>query len=503
MADQITVPTFEQIEMILTKLATNYSNMAIVFYDIFYNTTPMDVTFQMYNEAGELQTYTIPNRAKDMSNIMSGEGSPQGNVGASKGVIYQDLENGDVYVKLTSSGDTGWTKLTTNQELENIILEGIGSPEEVVIAGKGVLFVDKANSALYIKTSTEGNTGWALISANTENLANKDLDNLTSIGETHFANPSLSNLNSRGRALFDEKEDASNKVTSISPSSTDDTFPSSKAVYNLVENSTSDFADKDFSNISSIAEAHFLGINKLNNCILEAPTLIYQGPHNSFILPADTILLCTVGLTSGHTLNNETVVIPQNLAGIIPTLTSDNGLRGYIFYEYTGDDTGIIRTPEQSKYIVSKSEPSVVVGGVWFNPVNYTYYTPKNVEGVDVWSPSIMAEIGRWTTNPNGTVKTFEPYKPVRLVDTNNAVLDHVVIEVGGTEDNWYRLYRDGWVEAGGCGHGNTSISFNKEFRTINYTFVASGVTSYTKAVGGATIVATGDFDWIAKGWSA
>ena len=61
MADQITVPSFEQIETVLTKLATNYSNMAILFYDIFYNTTPMDVTFQMYDEAGELQTYTIPN----------------------------------------------------------------------------------------------------------------------------------------------------------------------------------------------------------------------------------------------------------------------------------------------------------------------------------------------------------------------------------------------------------------------------------------------------------
>ena len=125
----------------------------------------------------------------------------------------------------------------------------------------------------------------------------------------------------------------------------------------------------------------------------------------------------------------------------------------------------------------------------------------KTVDGVEVWGATIMAEIGRWSTNPDGTVKSFKPYKPMRLVDVNSPELEHIVIEVGGTEDNWYRLYKDGWIEAGGYGNGNSAITFNKSFRTANYTLVASGVTSYTKAAGGVTIVATGDFDWIAKGW--
>ena len=502
MVDQITVPSFEQIETILSKLATNYSNMAIIFYDIFYNTEPKDVTFQMYDEAGILQTYTIPNRAKDMSNILNGDGSPQGVIGATKGTIYQDLTNGSLYIKLTSSGNTGWTEFVTNQELHNIIVEGIGSPEEIVMADKGVLYVDKANSGLYIKTTTEGNTGWVLISANTENLVDRDLSNLTSVGEAHFANPSLSNLNSVGQAVLNSKENVSNKVTAISSSSTDDKFPSAKAVYDFVGSSVSNFADVNFSNITSIAEARFVGINKLSNCILEATSLMYRGAHNSFTLPASTILLCTVGLTSGHTFDNEIVNISRDVAGVIPTTTSTNGLQGYIFYEYTGDDTGLIRTPEQSKYIISSVEPEVVAGGVWFNPITYTYYTPKTINGVDVWSEAIIAEIGRWTTNPDGTVNTFEPYEPVRLVGTNSPVLDHVVVDIGGTDSNWYRLYRDGWIEAGGYGTGNTTINFNKNFKTTSYTFVPAGVTSYTKAVDGVSVVATGDFDWMAKGWA-
>lgn len=500
MVDQITVPTFEQIETILSKLATNYSNLAIIFYDIFYNTTPMDVTFQMYDEAGVLQTYTIPNRAKDMSNILSGSGSPQGDISATKGVLYQDLENGDLYIKLTSSGDTGWSKFVTGEEFENYLMSGIGSPEEVVVANRGTMFVDKVHAALYIKTTTEGNTGWALISANTENLANRDLDNLTSIGEAHFANPSLSNINPAGRALFDAKENTSNKVTSISASSTDTKFPSAKAVYTFVGESTSNFADKDFSNISSTAESRFLGTNKLNSCVLEATTLMYRGADNSFILPADTILLCTIGLNSNHTINNEIVEILQDVAGVIPTLTSDYGLEGLIFYEYTGDHTGILRAPEMARYFYSEEEPEVVAGGVWFNPVTYTYHSVKTIDGSDVWALAEMAEIGRWSTNPNGSVKTFEPYSPIRMISSNSAELAHVIIETGGTEENWYRLYKDGWIEVGGCGTGDTEITFYKNFKSVNYTFVASGVTSYTKAVDGVTIVASGDFDWIAKG---
>ena len=304
MVDQITVPTFEQIEAILSKLATNYSNLAILFYDIFYNTTPMDVTLQMYNEEGVLETFVIPNRAKDMSNILNGEGNPEGNVDAGKGVIYQDLSNGDLYIKLLAQGSSGWTKFVTDYEMKSMLIEGVGSPEGVVLATKGTLYVDKVDASLYIKAEDENNIGWVLISADTNNLVDRDLSNLTTAGEAHFANPSLSNININGQAKFNAKEDVANKVTSISAGSTDSKYPSAKAVYDFVGVSTSNFADKDFSNISFTAENKFVGINKLRDCILEASSIM-ENVGNSFKLSSGTVLLCANGLTAEKTLNNK------------------------------------------------------------------------------------------------------------------------------------------------------------------------------------------------------
>lgn len=497
MTDQITVPTFEQIEAILSKLATNYSNLAILFYDIFYNTTPTDVTFQMYNEEGVLETFVIPNRAKDMANILNGEGSPEGNIEAGKGVLYQDLSNGDLYIKLTATSNIGWTKFVTNYEMSSTLIEGIESPEGVVFANKGTLYVDKLNASLYIKAEDESNVGWVLISANTGNLVDRDLSNLTVIGEAHFANPSLSNININGQAKFDAKEDVVNKVTSISSASTDIKYPSAKAVYDFVGVSTSNFADKDLSNISFTAENKFVSSDKLRDCVLEAPTIMFRGADNSYTLPYNTVLLCANGLNAENTLNNKIVTIPQNIAGVIPTLPNESGR---IFYD---DTYGVMRNPISESYFYQIQEPEVTAGGVWFNPVEYTYHVVGTVDEADIWIQVPMAEVGRWTTDENGDVKTFKPYYPAKLVNTESRELDHVIIEVGGDDSNWYRLSKNGWIEAGGCGSGNTEIAFYKNFKSVNYTFVASGVTSYTKAVDGVMVTATGDFDWIAKGWIA
>ena len=133
MADEIiTTPTYSQIAQILSRLATNYSNLATVFYDVFYNTTPADVTFQMYDEAGNLQTFTIPNRAKDLQNLLSGEGAPESNVDGVKGTLYQDLLNGDLYIKETEDGSEGWNQVATKGYLQNIFIQGNGDPNGVV-----------------------------------------------------------------------------------------------------------------------------------------------------------------------------------------------------------------------------------------------------------------------------------------------------------------------------------------------------------------------------------
>lgn len=258
MADKITVPTYEQIEVILSKLATNYSNLAHIFYDVFYNTVPMDVTLQMFDEQGELQTYIIPNRAKDMQSIKSGEGNPEGQISGTMGTLYQDLENANVYIKETPEGSEGWAQLATEDYLDDIFLRGSGSPEGSVTASKGVLYIDTNEANLYIKGTITGSTGWILLAMDIDasSLANVDLSNLSPTGLSLFnqranidlsnlsvvgqgvlnqrANVSLSNLSVAGRDVLNAKENVSNKVVTISALSTDDEYPSAKCVYDLL-----------------------------------------------------------------------------------------------------------------------------------------------------------------------------------------------------------------------------------------------------------------------------
>lgn len=500
--DKITVPTYEQISIMLSKLATNYSNIAILFYDIFYNTTPMDVTLQMYDEAGVLQTYTIPNRAKDRANVLSGEGSPEGRVEGDKGVIYQDLQNGDLYIKIIAGGSAGWTKFVTSSEMQDILIEGIGSPEEVVVADRGTLYVDKPGATLYIKGTTEGSTGWVMISANTESLADRDLSNLSAEGERHFAKPDFSNISSVAQAMFDVKENVANKITSVSASSNNTRYPTAKAVYTFVTNSIANFADRDLSNVTTEAEIKFLGNNKLGNGVLEATTPIYrEGEGNIIVLPINTKLLCTNGLNANGTYKNEVISIEGDpINGTIPNVASKNG---FIFYDYT---TNLLRTPEEANYFYGTTTPALTMGAVWFNPVENVYYTVQEVGGSNVWAPSVIAEIGKWTTTSAGILDKLEPYRPMRLIDTESRELDHSVIEVGGTEENWYRLYKDGWLEMGGYLTGGGTVNLLKEFKSTHYTLVPSAnATGFTKTTSSFTITAgssSKETDWMAKGWA-
>ena len=254
MADNIiTVPTYEQIATILNKLALNYSYMASVFEQVFYDPTPAYVDIKIYDENGELVTYTIPNRAKDLENLLSGEGSPENYVEGGLGTLYQDLKNGDLYIKETPEGNEGWNQFATKNFLRNIFIQGNGDPNGVVTAPKGILYIDVNFASLYIKTSPSGNTGWELITATIGQFADVDLSNLSTIGESKIANPDLSNLtlegedhflhknlsniNEAGRTyLYNNFESLSNKVTIIGSGSTDTEYPSAKAVYNSLGN---------------------------------------------------------------------------------------------------------------------------------------------------------------------------------------------------------------------------------------------------------------------------
>jgi len=79
-----------QIADLISKLFTNENNMGRNFFKIFLDKVPQDVTLEWYDDSGVLQTYIIPNRAKDFNYIKTGSGSPESVVIAKQGTFYLD-----------------------------------------------------------------------------------------------------------------------------------------------------------------------------------------------------------------------------------------------------------------------------------------------------------------------------------------------------------------------------------------------------------------------------
>lgn len=105
----------------LTELLQNSVNMTSVFYDIFLNPEPMYVDLTQIGANGEVITISIPNRAQDMILASIGTGSPEGVVEAGPGHIYVDSETLTCYVKATGEGNTGWKVILTEQGLYTYI----------------------------------------------------------------------------------------------------------------------------------------------------------------------------------------------------------------------------------------------------------------------------------------------------------------------------------------------------------------------------------------------
>jgi hypothetical protein len=235
-------------------------------YNFFYNTTPMDISLELYDSNGVLQTYVVPNRAKDLKYVTNGSGSPEGIVTADVGTVYSDTTNGVLYMKVLSSGsNTGWVVLATLNALQNILFQGTGTPEGNITASQGALYSDITSAELYIKTTLTGNTGWeTFLRTNDSNIVTLNgtqtiINKTMNANQNNFTNFSLSNFSSG--VVQDTIRDVSsasnncivtelaianlknitqsnqNLVQSINSTSLSTTYPSTATVYNNIQNS--------------------------------------------------------------------------------------------------------------------------------------------------------------------------------------------------------------------------------------------------------------------------
>lgn len=105
--------TDDQIINLLQMLFTNMNNLDRIYYDLFINPVPMDVTLERYDENGTLHTFILPNRAKDKTSIYMGQGNPEGILSAKVGAFYFDTTNRDMYYKGNQTERFGWTLIRT------------------------------------------------------------------------------------------------------------------------------------------------------------------------------------------------------------------------------------------------------------------------------------------------------------------------------------------------------------------------------------------------------
>lgn len=516
----IELATFEQIATILTQLGTNYSNLFTDYFNIFYSNEPMDVTLQYYDETGALQTITIPNRAKDRRYILNGEGAPEGSISGQAGALYQDLLNGNVYIKQVSASDVnGWEKIIALNELEGYISKGAGTPEGRILREKGALYIDTNTSSLYVKDSVSGNTGWILVSADTSVLANRDLSNLTSEGENVVK--SLADLAIAANATVQGKEEKDNKVQELTSGSTEAEYPSAKATYDFVKEETQVLANTDLSNITSAGKALFIGSDKWSNGVLEASTPpTHSG--NDILLSSGTKLLCA----SDNSKKNIEVTIPAS--PIYNVTVSGADIRGVVFYNNTLNELEVYKENLFYTQISTPPSPEEGENALWYDYVNNEY----NSFSSNNWLKQVGTVIASFVTDSSGDVIEFTPcitssvasMNDLRIlkskvdgtaedlgnkVSTLNALIDpiiqtgslaanglYIVTTVDSNTGSWSRIYYTDnsadkeivWIEQGGTistvADQEVEVDFTPVFSNSDYFIVKNFSSDSLSSVG-------------------
>lgn len=266
--------TYEQIVTLLSQLATNYSNLAGTFYDVFYSNVAQDVSFKMFDDSGVLKDFTVKNLAKSNEYKITGNGNPNGNIAATMGTTYQDLDSGDLYIKTTNSdSNQGWEYFIKGSFFNNYLRQGTENPNDNVSAPVGTLYVNTNTATLYICIDKD-NSKWAPVSSSFLEFADRDLSNITDNGKKVIDDEIKGELGTKAETItedtrtndyiptalavsqyvdprFNTKQDKSNMASVLEDSTT--TYPNSRVVYDAVSELSNEVDTKqDKSNLVTV-----------------------------------------------------------------------------------------------------------------------------------------------------------------------------------------------------------------------------------------------------------
>ena len=153
--DVSNITTLQDVINVLSVLFFNLNEVERVYYDIFINPEKMYVDVQRYNDQGELETISVPNRAMSSISALTGVGDPNGQVEASVGAFYINTDDSalDLYYKSVGMDSYGWIKIwsTTNFQEGSQFLAPNGDASQLTNlnmsnAGSGTLAVGRGGT---------------------------------------------------------------------------------------------------------------------------------------------------------------------------------------------------------------------------------------------------------------------------------------------------------------------------------------------------------------------
>ena len=319
----------------LAELLTNSVNMADKFYNIFLDPDPYYVDLYLYNSEGHLTKVTIPNRAMDKSIATSGEGSPEGVVDAYIGTLYIDIVNKQLYLKRTTTGNTGWVNITpqpiefyrheeiidsTTTSIKLNAPIGLDSTLKVYVNG-ALISSDKYTHDthnIYLNEVYEDNSEFCALYLNGlygikgETALTLRVGNIRTVNSATLAD--VRNVGTEKDLILDfdiPKGDTGdsgvwvgNKAPTIDVEHLDDK--------NIWIDTGAEAVSDDEISVSRIFDS---GINKSNTAYLKASNIVYTDIDRTKFTEVGTIYITERGIANAYT-NNCKIITPVTLGSI-------------------------------------------------------------------------------------------------------------------------------------------------------------------------------------------
>lgn len=192
-SDFTSLRTTEEVINALSTLYFNLNEIERQFYDIFLNSTPMEVTFQRYDDQGVLQNVTIPNLASLNKNITLGSGNPNGSQSAAIGTFYMDTDTYYLYYKSSGEDTQGWVLVWSGVSLMDD--SGNVTPPELFLRADGnasqLQNLNMSNAGSGLLSPEFGGTGASgiigLVKGNGLGAMTAAVDGLDYLGPTSLA----------------------------------------------------------------------------------------------------------------------------------------------------------------------------------------------------------------------------------------------------------------------------------------------------------------------------